>query len=92
MRGALRCTDRVVARLVQRFVAQADGRPKVVWIMGDHITPMPLLTSELRTDARAAARSSMRWPATTPKAGRWPAPTCGATSRMWTCCPRWPRP
>ena len=51
MRGALRCTDRVVARLVQRFVAQADGRPKVVWIQGDHITPMPLLTSELRTDA-----------------------------------------
>lgn len=51
MRGALRCTDRVVARLVERFVAQADGRPKVVWIMGDHLNPMPLLNGELRGDA-----------------------------------------
>ncbi|PZP32448.1 MAG: hypothetical protein DI603_10490 [Roseateles depolymerans] len=51
MRGALRCSDRVVARLVERFVAQADGRPKVVWVMGDHITPMPLLTGELQGDA-----------------------------------------
>lgn len=47
LRGALRCTDRVVARLVERFVAQRDGRPKVVWIMGDHLNPEPLLTEEL---------------------------------------------
>ncbi|RZL39974.1 MAG: hypothetical protein EOP35_02260 [Rubrivivax sp.] len=47
MRGALRCTDRVVARLVQRFVAQRDGRPKVVWLMGDHVNPRPVLNADL---------------------------------------------
>ena len=47
MREALRCTDRVVAHLVERFVAQRDGRPKVVWIMGDHLNPEPLLNGEL---------------------------------------------
>ncbi|PTT92428.1 hypothetical protein DBR42_01945, partial [Pelomonas sp. HMWF004] len=39
MRGSLRCTDHVVAQLVQRFVGQRDGRPKVVWVMGDHLSP-----------------------------------------------------
>jgi phosphoglycerol transferase len=48
MRGALRCTDRAVARLVQGFVAQRDGRPKVVWVMGDHLNPAPLLDDELQ--------------------------------------------
>jgi len=48
MRGALRCTDRTVAQLVQRFVAQRDGRPKVVWIMGDHLNPTPLLDADLQ--------------------------------------------
>jgi phosphoglycerol transferase len=47
LRQALRCTDRVVAQLVQRFLARADGRPKVVWLMGDHVTPRPLLADEL---------------------------------------------
>lgn len=48
MRGALRCTDRAVARLVQQFVAQRDGRPKVVWVMGDHLNPAPLLDADLQ--------------------------------------------
>ncbi|WP_394513701.1 sulfatase-like hydrolase/transferase [Roseateles sp. DXS20W] len=51
MRGSLRCTDRVVASLVQRFVAQRDGRPKVVWIMGDHLSPAPLLDADLQPAA-----------------------------------------
>lgn len=42
MRSALRCSDAAVVRLVERFVAQRDGRPKVVWVMGDHLTPRPL--------------------------------------------------
>jgi len=42
MRAALRCSDAAVTRLVERFVAQRDGRPKVVWVMGDHLTPKPL--------------------------------------------------
>lgn len=52
MREALRCTDRVVARLVERFVAQRDGRPKVVWIMGDHLNPEPLLEGDLVPEAQ----------------------------------------
>lgn len=55
MRGALRCTDRVVARLVERFVAQRDGRPKVVWIMGDHLNPEPLLNGDLVPDTHGRA-------------------------------------
>jgi len=51
MREALRCTDRVVARLVERFVAERDGRPKVVWIMGDHLNPEPMLDGELVPEA-----------------------------------------
>jgi phosphoglycerol transferase len=51
MREALRCTDRVVAGLVERFIAQRDGRPKVVWIMGDHLNPEPLLNGELMPEA-----------------------------------------
>jgi phosphoglycerol transferase len=42
MRAALRCSDVAVTRLVERFVARRDGRPKVVWVMGDHLTPKPL--------------------------------------------------
>lgn len=40
---ALDCSDRAVARLVRRFLAQADGRPKLVWLQGDHVSPLPLL-------------------------------------------------
>jgi hypothetical protein len=47
MRAALRCSDASVARLVERFLAQRDGRPKVVWVMGDHLTPRPLPEWEL---------------------------------------------
>ncbi len=47
MREALRCTDAVIAKLVTRFAQQADGRPKVIWIMGDHLNPQPLLGSDL---------------------------------------------
>ncbi|MDM4766119.1 sulfatase-like hydrolase/transferase [Pelomonas sp. SE-A7] len=43
MARALACTDHVVAQLARRFAAQADGRPKLVWIMGDHVGPTPLL-------------------------------------------------
>lgn len=52
MRDALRCTDRVVAQLVERFIAQRDGRPKVVWIMGDHLNPEPLLGADLQPQAQ----------------------------------------
>lgn len=48
MRGALRCTDRVVAQLVQRFLAERNGRPKVVWVQGDHLNPEPLLDAQLQ--------------------------------------------
>lgn len=48
LREALRCTDHVVAQLVQRFLSQRDGRPKVVWVQGDHLTPEPLLDAELQ--------------------------------------------
>lgn len=47
MRLSLRCTDRAVAQLVQRFLARADGRPKLVWVMGDHVAPVQLLGAEL---------------------------------------------
>lgn len=50
MRQALRCTDRVVATLVTRFLAQRDGRPKVVWIQGDHLNPEPLLSAQLQPE------------------------------------------
>lgn len=43
MARALACTDHVVAKLARRFAAQADGRRKLVWIMGDHVGPTPLL-------------------------------------------------
>lgn len=43
MARALACTDHVVAQLARRFASQADGRRKLVWIMGDHIGPTPLL-------------------------------------------------
>lgn len=43
MARALACTDHVVARLARRFASQADGRRKLVWIMGDHVGPTPLL-------------------------------------------------
>lgn len=52
MRGALRCSDAVVAQLVERFIAQRDGRPKVVWVMGDHLTPKPLEELALPPPAR----------------------------------------
>ena len=51
MREALRCTDRIVTQFVERFVAPRDGRPKVVWIMGDHLNPRPLLNGELVPEA-----------------------------------------
>jgi phosphoglycerol transferase len=66
MRGALRCTDRVVAGLVERFVAQRDGRPKIVWVMGDHLNPQPMLSHDLvaepggRTVFHALARYDAR--------------------------------
>lgn len=52
MREALRCTDHVVADLVERFIARHDGRPKVVWVMGDHLNPEPLLNGELQPAPR----------------------------------------
>lgn len=65
MRGALRCTDRVVNRLVQRFVAQRDGRPKVVWVMGDHLNPEPLLNDDLQPsrDGRTVFHALARYDA-----------------------------
>lgn len=52
MRAALRCSDAAVTRLVERFIAQRDGRPKVVWVMGDHLTPKPLPEVALPPAAR----------------------------------------
>ena len=46
LRAALRCTDASVAALVQRFTARADGRPKLVWVMGDHVMPRAVLADE----------------------------------------------
>ncbi|MBH9552027.1 LTA synthase family protein [Inhella gelatinilytica] len=42
-RAALACTDTAVAQLVRRFLQQTNGRPKLVWLMGDHMAPLPLL-------------------------------------------------
>ena len=52
MRLSLRCSDRVVHQLVQRFLSRADGRPKLVWVMGDHVAPVQLLGDELAPAAR----------------------------------------
>lgn len=49
MRLSLRCADLSVHRLVQRFLSRADGRPKVVWVMGDHVAPVRLLDDALAT-------------------------------------------
>lgn len=48
LRAALRCTDAAVAQLVQRFMQADTGRPRLVWLMGDHVTPRPLLADELQ--------------------------------------------
>jgi phosphoglycerol transferase len=53
MRLSLRCSDRVVHQLVQRFLSRADGRPKLVWVMGDHVAPVQLLGDELAPGARS---------------------------------------
>ena len=37
---------------MQRFLAQRDGRPKVVWVQGDHLNPEPLLDAELQPQPR----------------------------------------
>lgn len=47
MGDALRCTDRMIEQLARRFAERADGRPKVVWIMGDHLAPQQLLADRL---------------------------------------------
>lgn len=47
LRAALRCTDTAVVQLVQRFMQAPTGRPKLVWLMGDHVTPRPLLADDL---------------------------------------------
>lgn len=51
MREALGCADKVVMDLVERFAAQADGRPKVVWVMGDHLSLPHPLTPQLQAAA-----------------------------------------
>nr|WP_316639978.1 sulfatase-like hydrolase/transferase [uncultured Roseateles sp.] len=56
MSDALRCTDRMIEQLARRFTEQADGRPKVVWIMGDHLAPKQLLADSL-TPAADGART-----------------------------------
>lgn len=38
---ALACTDAAVGTLLRRFVEQRDGRPKLVWVMGDHVAQVP---------------------------------------------------
>jgi hypothetical protein len=54
-----------VNRLVQRFVAQRDGRPKVVWVMGDHLNPEPLLNDDLQPsrDGRTVFHALARYDA-----------------------------
>jgi len=54
MSDALRCTDRMIEQLARRFAEQTDGRPKVVWIMGDHLAPQQLLADRLRPAADGA--------------------------------------
>ena len=41
----------VMGQLFAPIVAQRDGRPKVVWIMGDHLSPAPLLDADLQPAA-----------------------------------------
>lgn len=54
LRAAMRCSDEAVAGLVRRFVARADGRPKLVWLMGDHLMPRAVLAADV--DPAAAPR------------------------------------
>ena len=93
MARALACTDHVVAQLARRFATQADGRRKLVWIMGDHIAPTPLLFDGTDEQWRKRSHVSHAGPL------RWQGPrrvaACGTSTHVqpsWTCCPRWPRP
>lgn len=65
MRNALDCADRVVVDLVERFASQGDGRPKVAWIMGDHLSLPHPLTPALEDLARkqppAVFHALARW-------------------------------
>jgi phosphoglycerol transferase len=67
LRTALRCSDAAVVRLVNAFVQQRDGRPKVVWIMGDHLSKAHPLMPELEAAAEVRPRGIFH------VVGRWDA-------------------
>ena len=82
MRAALRCTDAAVARLVERFMTQADGRPKAAWVMGDHLTPKPW--HEARLPPPASPRSVFHLLLQRDAHGRIAAASTPASPRTFT--------
>lgn len=84
MRAALRCSDRAVADLVERFASQATGRPKVALVMGDHLsTPHPL-SGPLQQMATHQPRNVFHLLARWDARGRRIANPAPATPRVFT--------
>lgn len=85
MRHALHCTDAAVQRLVQAFVARRDGRPKLVWVMGDHLSKahplMPALEAAAAVRPRGVFHAVARWDA---QGEPLPVPLPGGTERQFT--------
>lgn len=53
MRAAVRCSDRAVVQLVERYARHVTGRPKVALVMGDHLSkPHPLYGPLQRLEQR----------------------------------------
>ena len=50
LRHAYRCSDAAVAQLLQRFARAGDGRAKLVWVMGDHLSHPHALTPLLAAE------------------------------------------
>lgn len=67
LRTALACTDAAVMRLVEAFVARRDGRPKLVWVMGDHLSKAHPLMQGLEAAALIRPRGIFH------AVGRWDA-------------------
>lgn len=57
MRHAYRCSDKLVAEFLRRYSQQADGRDKLVWLMGDHITQLNPLQAALEAGAKRQPRT-----------------------------------
>jgi len=84
MRAALRCSDRAVAGLIERFASHATGRPKVALVMGDHLsTPHPL-SEPLQQMATHSTRNVFHLLARWDASGRHIAGAAPAKSRVFT--------